>query len=176
MTELPERAAVDGIFHALSKEDALLEHKALQILTPNAPGFDRLAAIAIAEAWRARTGRPCTIVQFNAASEEFMDDSAAQAMAELSSGLASFKAQSDQLSDLRATGHRLLKMDLREPGQSDTDLAQSSALYENNIRQIQKDIMALADEMVFSRMAGEGSWTQAALEAWEQSERMGVLL
>lgn len=105
ITEPPDRASVDRLFDALRDTDVLLDEKALEVLTPNAPGYDRLAAIALAEAWRHRTGRACSILQFNAARVGFMDARAHWALGTRSPGLSVFEDQTAKLKSLKEHGH-----------------------------------------------------------------------
>ncbi len=144
----------------------------LELLTPNAPGFDRLAATALARAWKAQTGRPARILLINAAGVPAIDKVAlryleAQSSAQDDAGAfaAIVRAQSDALNALRNEGHLVRSIDGRPLGVSDAELLEDPALYASAIKDVQNKIMALADDMIFNSKPG-ADWTKRGMDHW----------
>lgn len=166
--------------------DAILEHRAnaaaydLEILTPNAPGFDRVAAADLASCWSARTGRAVRILAMNAASPATMDRIALEHL--VSKGFAESAAsarvdrQATALESLREKGHTLRQMDMRPLGVSDAELLQDRAAYLANIVLTQQWILDLADEMIFGGRGETDNWTQRAMQGWRDRGREPIVV
>lgn len=162
----PSQDAAKALLDKIAEKDSLLPQKALEIVTPNAPGYDRLAALAIAEAWMGVTGRPCSILELNAASPAYMDIQALKAVDQAAFGLDDFREQTQKLAALQARGCRSRKLDLRLIGQSDADFSQTPELYDGSILRAQDAIMHLADYMVFDALDSDAQWTRRAIDKW----------
>ena len=167
----------NGVRQALDKlvqeTPDILSHD-LEILTPNAPGFDRLAAHHLAEAWREKTDRPCRILLFNAAGLKAVDDIAlrhvgkdAKSDQERDAIRDTFLAQTRSLEGLEDASHAVRTLDLRDLGVSDDDLRNDMPAYENVLSRIQKHILNQADLMIFDTNGGKANFTSQALSLWE---------
>ncbi|MBU2960787.1 hypothetical protein KO516_08155 [Citreicella sp. C3M06] len=91
----------------------------LENLTPNAPGFDRVATVELAARWFDRTGRTLRILAMNAASPETMDRIALKHLgtkgADENTACASLKRQTAAFEALRDKGHSVRRMDGSAP-------------------------------------------------------------
>ena len=159
---------LDARFRATIEADVLpdIGDRALEILTPNAPGFDRAAVGRLLAVWRELTQRKGRVLLFNAASVPLVDKIAAEHLAggpldqlEKSKTKALLSRLEDELTDLRdAAEDRVRCLDLRPLGVSDTDLDSDRDAYFRNVKQLQDQIMSLADMMIFETNGGESRW------------------
>ena len=164
-------------FEALLERTASPEARTLEVVTPNAPGFDRIAALHLARSWRRRFGRPARILLMNAARPSLVDRIAAEHIGarplanledeEVDALLRPLRAQSSALHALQQDGHLVQTMDLRPLGMSDAELDADRAAYEQTIMGVQAAVLALADEMMFDTANGTARWTMRAAELWE---------
>ncbi|MEO0664968.1 MAG: hypothetical protein AAFY97_04455, partial [Pseudomonadota bacterium] len=176
-------ACARAVNEALS---TLLEHASeraamdLEILTPNAPGFDRVAATALASAWLEKTKRPCRILTVNAARLPTVDSFALEHVARDESAAApaaaDFAAQTKALEGLAEAGHKITTLDLRPPGLSDQDLRNDPALYDEVLLAAQALILKQADLMIFDTNGGRAEWTLRAHEAWAKMGKTGAVV
>ena len=161
-------AAIASLMAEIGAAQTGFDRLALEILTPNAPGFDREAAIALATQWKALTGRPAALLLMNAARPVLMDRRAAEAHAEgheeRNALRAGFEAQTARLEALSAAGHDIRRMDLRPAGVSDADL--NPDRYLESVRDAQEALLSLADRMIFDRGDGTADWTERAIARW----------
>ncbi|MEO0668232.1 MAG: hypothetical protein AAFZ99_09985 [Pseudomonadota bacterium] len=167
-------AGVERILQDICTADPGMSHRTLDILTPNAPGFDRIAAKSLAMAWTTRTGRFCRIILFNAAQPTVMDEIALDHVARgieddaTRTAIADrFKAERDTLMALAETGYEVLGIDMRGLGVSDKDLLTDRSAYRETLARVQTRVLDLADEMIFDTAGGSAGWTLRAQEAWE---------
>ncbi|WP_408593748.1 hypothetical protein ACIPCF_05990 [Paracoccus marcusii] len=128
----------------------------LEILTPNAPGYDRDAAWALADAWQAIVARPAHIICFNAARLSVVDGYAKQADHGASTALTA--------ATVHPTGHALSVYSFQPLGCSNAELAHNSTAYMQLVAQLQDHIMSLADEMIFDLKGG--AHTNQARDLW----------
>lgn len=155
------------------KFDTPLEACNLEVLTPDAPGFDRIAPLAILRVWRQITGRPGHIILMRAASQSLLDERAARALLErrmaatgetevkAEAGLITlFRAQSRSLASVTSGGpssHRATSVDMRLSGQSDADLRSGGAKeYSANDDRVALLIDELSDLLVWGRSETSG--------------------
>lgn len=138
----------------------------LEILTPNAPGFDREAAVALAEAWRNSTGRATRVLLMNAARARMMDKIADEAIENSSKNAAvSPIDQTEAIWNLTRNGHHVASIDWRPLGLSDTDLNADRKRYFKIVEEIQNVILERADYMIFDQQ-DDAKWTKKAVESW----------
>ena len=171
-------ARLSELVDALMASDITLKEQELEILTPNAPGFDRIAAYNLAQAWHTSTGRSAAILTLNAVSERLLDERAASHIVEKQTTplspderqdvLDGFRAQAKRLAVLRDSGHRLRQIDLRPLGASDAEIDRSDEDFEKSIARSQAETMRLADHMIFGTSGGAGRWTTRAVELWRK--------
>ncbi|WP_298845288.1 hypothetical protein [uncultured Roseobacter sp.] len=167
------KKAMEQVLGTLLQDTPALQEQTLEILTPNAPGFDRIAALHLAEAWQSRCRRPARLVLMNAAGTRTVDRIAADRVAagaadpERQRVLAAMHDNARALLDLAASGHTVRQIDMRPPGMSDADLEQNAAAYQQVIGEIQNAMMNLADHMVFDTRNGQAAWTVRAAGVWE---------
>lgn len=154
-------AAVGRVLKDMIKDFPDLAEAELEILTPNAPGFDRLGAIGLASHWKERTQRPARLILMNAAGVRMVDRIAASRLRSTDDP----EAQSDALWSLAKKGHHVAQMDCRPLGVSDADLNEDREQYFSVVGDVQTSMMALADYMVFDREDG-AEWTEKAIEHW----------
>lgn len=160
------RAKIDTVLDTLMIDAPDLFDATLEILTPNAPGFDREAAVALAVAWRKRTGRATKVLLMNAARVPMMDAIAVEAIAS-AGGTAtnSPNDQTDALWNLLQEGHHVASIDCRPLGLSDADLDADRTRYFKVVEDVQNAIMDRADHMIFDHEEGV-KWTSKAIESW----------
>ncbi|WP_037309707.1 hypothetical protein [Ruegeria halocynthiae] len=163
---------------ALSSPDAI----DLEIITPDAPGFDRVAAVALAQAWKTQTGRPARILSVLAAGVSTIDTIALQHLRtrvdtqEAYNAIAAeVAAQRSSLIALKADGHLLRKIDQRPLGVSDTELSEDPEQYDTVIKEVQDAVMALADDMIFKNQP-DSIWTQRGIDRWTRLDKGPALL
>lgn len=141
-----------------------VEH--LEIVTPNAPGFDRWAAVAMATAWHRITARPARLVFVQAVSTAALDQLALET-ARTPMAHDEMAAQSAALNALFskeiATDCHIL---VRELGMSDGDVLADPALRKSSLTIAQDEVLRLCDELIADTKAGAAKWTQAAVDAW----------
>lgn len=168
------KAAIGRILDDLCERHPDLPMAALEILCPNAPGFDRVAALHLALAWRKTTGRPCRLLMLNAASPTAVDQIALRHVGqgledhEQADLIAQFQAQCHALSALTAEGHHIQQLDMRGIGMSDARLLRDASAYDAVLTSVQNAILTRADRMIFDTANGTASWTLRALQAWEE--------
>lgn len=169
--------AVAAALSDLARRRPEIADYSLEILTPNAPGFDRIAAISLAKAWLNMTGRPARLLSFNAASVELIDEIAAQHVAASSASdvIGKFERQTEQFMGLVQDGHLLRSLDCRPLSVSDADLAQDPKLYAGCIERVQNRMLALADEMFFAEATG-AKWTQRAMQTWQRLDKAPTIV
>ena len=154
--------------------------RTLEILTPNAPGFDRLAAVALADGWLSRSGRPCRVVTLNAAGTAVVDQIAADGVTAAGHGedrdrlTARFAEESRRVAALEGAGHVIADLDFRPLGLSDAELDADRDHYLEAIRRTQDHILGLADEMMINTKGGV--WSMAAAERWTDERSRKNLL
>lgn len=150
---------------------ASLEATSLEILTPDAPGFDRVAACALARAWSSATKRKCRITALRAARPQLLDAMALKHLVrntpedaleeERSSWRGEFRAQATGLA--AAGGGFLRTADLRPGGYSDADLsgpgasATCASLFTQSTLRVAEHIDALSDLLVWASTDEEGA-------------------
>lgn len=157
---------VASVVEAILEDTPDLKAADLEILTPNAPGFDRHGAVALAQDWTRWTGRPVRISLMNAARVPMMDLIAAEALEpDQEVSMVDFAAQTDEIAALTTNGHHVATLDYRPLGVSDADLDNDRSRYFEVVKDVQTAIMDLADEMIFDREDG-AKWTEAAIEHW----------
>ena len=160
------RTKITEVVEKLLTNAPELADTALEILTPNAPGFDREAAIALAVAWKKRTGRATQVLLMNAAGAPMMDSIASEAIANAyETAPNSPSDQTDALRNLLQHGHRVVSIDCRPLGLSDADLNADRTKYFDTVEDIQKAILGCADYMIFDRH-NDAKWTNKAYESW----------
>ena len=150
-------------------------HMALEIVTPNAPGFDRVAALALAYAWKAQTGRECRVALINAADPTVVDE---LAMDYLTGGKDKdrgaikqrLEMERDALLGLSREGFEIRSIDMRGFGVSNTDLMANKATYDVHLSKVQDHVLAVSDEVIFDTAGGSATWTVRALAAWEKAK------
>lgn len=164
---------VSAALDALLRDNPDAADYSLEILTPNAPGFDRLAAVALADAWLASCKRPCRVLAFNAAGPVFVDRIAVDGVIARTPGLtrevlsARFAAERSALSALAGKGHLIGELDFRPLGLSDADMNADPDAYMATVRRIQNHILTLADEVMIDPEGG--TWSDAALHQWTEA-------
>ncbi len=169
-------ARLQAVLKALLAAHPDLTAGMLEIVTPNAPGFDRHAATGLTKAWAAITGRPGAVLLLNAARVGLMDAKAGEHIAggpldKLSRAarqaiLDDLAAQTDALAALRKAGHQVRSLDLRPLGVSDADLNRGPDAYRTAIARAQSETLRLADHMMFDSAKGTARWTLRAMEIW----------
>ncbi|MEM6891105.1 MAG: hypothetical protein AAF636_23670 [Pseudomonadota bacterium] len=137
----------------------------LEILTPNAPGFDRFGAISLAREWKKRTNRPARVILMNAARVPMMDKIAGETVC--NEVEETFATQTRALTALSKTGHHVVSMDCRPLGVSDADLDANRDQYFEIVKKVQTEIMDLAHYMFFFQRSG-AKWTASAMEQWSK--------
>ena len=163
------RAAVaDGVFPHMTDCE-------LEILSANAPGFDRESVDRLLKVWRDLTGHHGRVVLFNVGFRPLVDKIAAeyltrqQPQTQTPGGYADLLARlAQQEEDLRqaAKGH-LREADMRPVGLSDTDLDSDRDQYFETVKTVQRHILNLSDVMIFETNGGQSSLTYGAWEAWD---------
>lgn len=152
---------------------AEFEHRTLEILTPNAPGFDRRAVPLLLNVWKRRTGREGIVTTFDAARLSAVNEIATDHLMELSGGprekvVAACEAETASLHV--AVAEKLLRsVDMRPLGKSDAELLQDRDLYFEIVREVQDLIMSRADIMVFHTNGRQARWSMMALERWREA-------
>ncbi len=166
--------AVRCLLHDINSKDRSLPTKALEILSPNAPGFDRVAAKHLAEAWKETTGRPCRLLLLNAASPAAMNKIALRHVGKdrdkkaRSAIIRDFNAQAAALVALAKAGHQLRSLDMRGLGVSDAELINDDLAYEGILASVQNEILRRADWMIFDTASETAEWTIRAMRIWEK--------
>lgn len=127
----------------------------IDILTPNAPGFDRSGATALATAHMRELGRPARVIAFNAARPVLLDRRAASRTPRDEAGM--------QSASLRAAAGAFLQIDMRPPGQSDSEIDTDRDAFLTQSRLSAERIDRVADVVVFC-LAGAGPETHRALD------------
>ncbi|MEM5493344.1 RyR domain-containing protein [Hoeflea sp. AS16] len=170
---------VVGAFNQLIAEEPGLADCDLEIMTPNAPGFDRLGAIALATAWKARTDRPARLLLLNVADPALVDRIAAEHVADdedaRKAAVKRMESETETLSALEAEGHLIRTVDCRPLGISNADLDHDRTAYGTGIERVQDRILAQADMMIFDHENG-ASWTQKAITRWAALEKREAIV
>jgi len=145
---------------------------AFEILTPNAPGYDRAAAVRLLELIKTVTGRPGRVIVFNTARPQAMDQIAASHIAgmpleDMERGareklMAGLSAQSDALCS--ASGRYLRMIDCRPLGTSDVELLHDRRRYFESVDQVQNHILALAQVVALETGGEKSDWSRKALQ------------
>lgn len=167
------RTAIDRLLRDICAKDPSLQSQALEILSPNAPGFDRIAARYLAEGWKTITARPCRLLLINAASPAAVDNIALRHLgkglgaADQAEILKKARAERDDLAHLAKAGHQVRCVDMRGLGVSDADLINDPEAYENMLSLVQHAVLSRADRMIFDTAGGTGTWTMRAMRIWE---------
>ena len=153
----PDRKVMDGladIIAKLAKTDlpVPLDEAMLEVVSPNAPGFDRLAATALLEGYHELTGRRGQALLMQALREPGLDRLAADRVPGTDAA-----AQSEAL---RKAAHHVSRVDLRPPGHSDV------AIIHRNLLERQFDLAAdevdrLSDLVIFG--IGDGPAEHATI-------------
>jgi len=170
------RAKVESALDKLLSDAPELTDAALEILTPNAPGFDREAAVALALAWKKRTGQATRVLLMNAARVPMIDAIAGEALAKVTElATKSPQEQTDMLLNLAEDRHQIASIDCRPLGVSDADLNADRARFFKVVDDIQNAIMDRADYMVFGHEHGS-KWTERAIEKWSKLGKSKHLL
>lgn len=160
------RSKIKAVVEKLLIDAPDLANTTLEILTPNAPGFDREAAIALAVAWKEHTGQATRVLLMNAARVTMIDSIAGEAIANANeTATTSPNDQTDALWNLLRHGHHVASIDCRPIGLSDADLNAERTKYFNIVEDIQNTIMGRADYMIFDR-DNDARWTDKAYESW----------
>ena len=152
----------------------------LEILTPNAPGFDRAAVVRLLKHWHALTGRRGRVLLLNVARRPLVDRIAAEHMVARPLGpddaplLDRLSAEEKSMRDA-AKGY-VREIDMRPLGVSDTDLDTDRAAYFEGVRAVQSHIMALADIMIFETNSGQSRWTAQAHDVWDGPHELRIRL
>lgn len=152
---------------------------ALEILTPDAPGFDRLATVALAQAWEAKTGRKARLLKIHALTDDGLDRKAlgVEKAPPLTAPnidlkrLEEIQEQSQAIANL-ALVERL--MDLRPLHTSNTELLRDQALCRQSIDGVNERILALSDVMVLGLADAPGPVTSAVRNSSENRARIDV--
>jgi hypothetical protein len=147
--------------------DIPLEATSLEILTPDAPGFDRVAPVALLSAWErcvegAARGS-CRVVALRAGGRDLLDAKAADHLADRMSGMelardgvAAQTRAFDKACTTRDGKNILRTADLRPPDVSDADLLGDDALWTAGLAQVEEQIDALSDLLVWGRRPDGG--------------------
>lgn len=155
--------------------DVPLRATSLEVLTPDAPGFDRVAPVALLAAWRAvvggGAGRSCRVVTFRAAGRRLLDEKASAHLARRSGGAEPSQERISQQAEAFAQackaedGRSIVRgADLRPPDVSDADLARDATLWDASLARVEARIDALSDLLVWGRRS-DGTGRSAAIAA-----------
>ena len=154
-----------------------LDAASLEILTPDAPGFDRVAAAAIARAWIRVTGRPCRLIAIRAARTELLEDMAINELVEFkghenseitqTGWRRSFAEQSQPVG--RAVGEFVDSVDFRVSGVSDTNLRGRGKdgdypLFRESTEQVSAHIDELSDLLVWGASTCSGMQSRSVAQ------------
>ena len=141
----PDRKVMDGLADIIAKLAQTdlpvpLDEAMLEVVSPNAPGFDRLAATALLEGYHELTSRRGQALLMQALREPGLDRLAADRVPGTDAA-----AQSEAL---RKAAHHVSRVDLRPPGHSDV------AIIHRNLLERQFDLAAdevdrLSDLVIF---------------------------
>jgi len=173
--------ALETAFAALFDAPPLdaFAQRTLEILTPNAPGFDRVAVPALLKVWAAQTGREGRVLCLDVAQKPTVDAIAAEFLLQTPgrhpAGLKK-QMQDQSLALEAAAGPGLMHVDMRPLGISNADLMADRDLYFAGILAVQEQIIAQADLIVFHLPQGRGGLTRAALERWRATGRPCIVL
>jgi len=169
--------------YILSGDYPHLEDATLEILTPNAPGFDRTGAAVLLDEWKKVTGRSGRVVLVNATTEATLNDKAAahfhgNAWAKMPGHEKEKVLQPlrDQSSTLAKAAQHVRVLDLRDPGTSDTDRLESPKGYDGTIEDGQEHVLKLSNICVFAANQKSAGWTTTALNAWSGPEKHTVVI
>lgn len=167
-TDTAGRAAIEAAlaeYLALWSAAVPLEGTNLEIITPDAPGFDRIAATVLTEAWVTYTGRRCRLIALRAAGKTVLDEKAAEHLTTGSLGRSTlmmrFAAKSEALASVSEAAAIWTEADLRPPGTSDADLRRSTedndGHYRHGIDRVADRIDALSDLLIWGSTASTGA-------------------
>lgn len=167
-TDTAGRAAIEAAvteYLALWPAAVPLEGTNLEILTPDAPGFDRIAATVLTEAWHTYTGRRCRLIALRAAGRTVLDEKAAEHLTtcslDRSTLMMRFAAQSEALASASGAAAIWTEADLRPPSTSDADLRRSTAdkdsQYRRGTDRVADRIDALSDLLIWGSTASTGA-------------------
>lgn len=161
--------------------DLPLEAYNLEVVTPNAPGFDREAARVLLETWRGDAKRPARLLLLQAARAPCMDAIAARSLQPASTGddeavdvLEAFvaDAQRQQAAMTKAAGDsRCRVVDMRPLETSDAELARDMPRYLDNTSAVAAHVDALCDLLVIATSGGGARHSTQALEARRSTGR-----
>lgn len=172
-TEVEKRVSYT-LDHMVENRPAIRE-QTLEILSPNAPGFDRVALCALAKLWREKTGRPARIILFNAASIALVDRLAARVHPEIMREKYNKETgeeerpeavkQTGDIEQLGRDGCYIRSVDMRPLGVSDVELeSDDRGAYDKVIREMQDRILNLADLVLCDTQKGKSRWTMRMAE------------
>lgn len=131
------------------------EQAMLEIISPNAPGFDRLAAVGLLKQHFALTGRRGNVLLLQAVREETLD--------RLAQPRVPADTAASQSAELRAAAHHIRRVDLRPHGLSDTDI-KHRALLQQQFELAANEVDRLSDLVVFGLGDGPGEYTRSLLK------------
>lgn len=155
-----------------------LQATSLEILTPDAPGFDRVAAAAIARAWTRVTGRACRLTAMRAARPELLEDMATNQLLQFEQDenpviararmLSAFAKQSQAMES--AVGQYVSSVDLRPSRVSDADLRERTKdgdypLFYASTEHVSFRIDELSDLLVWGASTSSGVQSRAVAHA-----------
>ncbi|MBW4707258.1 hypothetical protein KX928_05610 [Roseobacter sp. YSTF-M11] len=160
-----------------------LDDRTLEIMTPNAPGFDRQAAMRLMQVWERLSGRKARVLACNVAGRDLVDRIAAEYLSTRLDGtalkdlplakrrdlLAGLAGQYDALA--AGSQGRLRHLDMRPLGVSDADLDADRDLYFETTQAVQKAIMQQADMMIIDTSHGKSTWSMQALDVWTRQDK-----
>ncbi|MEO3415628.1 hypothetical protein AAFO92_13305 [Roseovarius sp. CAU 1744] len=184
-----EEAMLDRLeeqFRAAFEADVLpgMGERELEILSPNAPGFDRMATQRLLTLWHGLTGRQARVLLFNSARVPLVDRIAAEHLAggpldqrdraKMAAVLDRLGQESTALQ--AAAAGQIRRLDLRPLAVSDADLDSDRDAYFGTVRRVQDQIMGLADMMIFETNGGKSRWTSAACDAWKHPRSVKLRL
>jgi len=136
----------------------------LEIVTPNAPGFDRVGAAALAKYWRKKTKRSAGVVAIQAASE-----SALNRLASKQVPIAAADAQSVALRRSIDFGVRII--DRRPVGVSDADLIHEPESFFETVKVVGSHINSVCDLTIAAVDEESNTHTNKALAERKKSGR-----
>jgi hypothetical protein len=141
---------------------------ALEVLTPDAPGWDRAAATAILEGFKREAGRPARLIAFHAARRAGLDRAA-------EARVPRHVAEEQSAALARAAAPHAVSIDMRPAGVSDAQLAADPALFDRTVRAVADHIDGLCDVIVAS-MTDAGPETLRICDARRADGRSLVLV
>lgn len=158
----------------------------LEILTPDAPGFDRIAPAAMLSVWRkiaGEAGPSCRVIALRAAGRKFLDSRAAEHLAGQTDGVEAaqdkISAQTTVLEEAcawKGGGSVLRTADLRSPNLSDADLARDDTRWEANLALAEAQIDALSDLLVWGKRSDRQGRSAAIAAKRSESGRRSLAI